>query len=216
MYKRVLQLQEDLKASVIVLDIDGTLKDLCKEHENALKATLEVQKVSYASKAIVLFVNKIAMSMVKLGAFSTNNTKQEILTFVFAILSFRNYKKFRKAYYANYENELCLFDDVKKLLNALEGKAEVYFATVNKQNYNLEECGIKADRIICEYNQKKLMTYLKLYAKFDIRKEKILIVGDNFFDDILSAKRLKVESLMVNRYGSKLKEVVCKILKISI
>lgn len=213
MNTNVLHAIEKTNCKVIIFDIDGTLKDLCLEHENALQHTLDEYNVGKFRRKLVLVLNKIAMSMVKTGMFSTNQTKQNVLIWMFSVLSGVKARKFNEEYFKQYSNQICLFEGAYELLEAINGKKIVYFSTINNQNYNLEECGIPQERILYTVGALKIATYKKLVESIGVNKSEVLIVGDNLFDDLLSAKLLGVKCLLVNNYNSKLKNVFCKRVK---
>ena len=198
--------------SVVILDIDGTLKDLCREHEIALRHTLTRFNIKPSIKKIILNVNKIAMSIVKIGIIPTNSMNQRVLTILFALLAGVKIQKFREEYFNNYTEQLYLFDGVCELLERLKKEKTVYFATINNQNYNLEKCGIPQDKIIYTKGILKVKTYMKLCKSISVNKKQVVIVGDNLFDDILSAKLLKVRYLLVNNYNSKFKKLICRLI----
>ncbi len=202
---------EQSNASVIILDIDGTLKDLCKEHSVALQMALRDCNVESIRKEIILFLNKCAMGMVKTGFFMTNNSRQKFLVSVFAILSGKKGKHFKEVYFKNYSNQIFVFDGIYELLKELKDIKTVYFATINRQNYNLEACGIPQERIVYTKGALKVTTYRKILNSIKAEKQEVVIVGDNIFDDLLSAKLLGVKCLLVNRYNSKLKALFCKL-----
>lgn len=211
MNKTVLQSIEKSRAKVIVLDIDGTLKDLCTEHTTALQITLQSFDVSVYRKKLILLINKIAMSMVKTGLFSTNHSKQNLLIKIYAILSGVKINTFSKEYFKSYTEQICLFEGATDLLNSLNSEKLLYFSTINKQNYNLEECGIPQERIIYTEGKFKVSTYREILKSIGVNKEDVVIIGDNIFDDLLSAKLLGVKCLLVNHYDSKLKAMFCKL-----
>lgn len=196
---------------VVIFDIDGTLKDLCKEHSNALQTTLEQFEVGKHRKKIVLAVNAIAMFIVKIGLISTNPSKQNFLVKIFAVLSGVRLIDFYDKYFENYTHELCLFEGSYELLTSLNKEKMVYFATINKQNYNLEECGIPQERIMYTEGAFKVATYNELLKNTNVNKDEVLIIGDNLFDDWFSAKHLGVKCLLVNRYNTKLKKIICRL-----
>lgn len=195
----------------IIFDIDGTLKDLCKEHTNAVELALKQFRVGRFRRGIILAINRAAMYLVKVGLLSTNPSKQNFLVKVYALIAGVKIVEFYDQYFENYTKELCLFDGVYELLTSLNTKRDAYFATINKQNYNLEECGIPQERIMYTEGAFKAATYNKLLKCFNIERNDVFIVGDNIFDDFFSAKQLGVNFLLVNRYNSKLKRVICKL-----
>ena len=209
MNKSVDKLIERYNPKVIVFDIDGTLKDLCKEHTNAVKLTLKQFEVGGVKSTAILALNRMAMFLVKIGLLSTNPSKQNFLVKTYACLAGVKLIEFYDQYFENYIREICLFDGVYELLTSLNKERQVYFATINKQNYNLEECGIPQERITYTEGAFKIATYNKLLKGFNVQPHEVIIVGDNFFDDFISAKHLGVKCLLVNRYNSKLKSVIC-------
>ena len=211
MNKSVINIMKHYNPKAIIFDIDGTLKDLCKEHTNAVKLALRQFEVGKSRNGVILAINRAAMYLVKTGLISTNTSKQNFLVKVYALIAGVKIVEFYEQYFENYTKELCLFDGTYELLAELNTKKDVYFATINKQNYNLEECGIPQDRIMYTEGAFKAATYNKLLKRFNLECHQVFIVGDNLFDDILSAKRLGVKCLLINRYNSKLKSVICKL-----
>lgn len=199
------------KPKVVIFDIDGTLKDLCKEHSNALQTTLEQFEVSKYRQKFVLVINMFAMFMVKTGLIPTNHSKQDFLVKIFAVVCGVRLIDFYDKYFENYTCELCLFEGAYDLLSSLNKEKEVYFATINKQNYNLEEYGIPQERIMYTEGAFKAATYNELLKNTNVNKDEVLIVGDNIFDDWASARHLGVKCLLVNRYNSKLKNIICRL-----
>lgn len=200
------------QAKLVIFDIDGTLKDLCQEHTNALRLTLKQYNVSKISSWFVLLINKVAMAMVKTGMFATNKRKQNLLLKVFGVMSCVKLDKFLDKYYENYAKQVELFDGTYELLNKIGLKKVVYFSTINKQNYNLESYGISQDRIVYTNRYFKVSAYKQILKAVNVQKQDVIVVGDNIFDDILSAKLLGVKCFLVNHYNSKLKKVFCRLI----
>lgn len=198
-------------AKVIIFDIDGTLKDLCEEHTNAVRNTVGKFVVNKFRRKVVLALNKFAMYVVKTGLIPTNNSKQNFLVKVYAILCGVKIVDFYEAYFENYIHEICLFEGAYELLTNLNGKKEVYFATINKQNYNLETCGISQERITYTDGAFKVATYNHIIKSIGVEKSDVVIVGDNIFDDLFSAKQLGIKCFLVNQYKNRLKRAICKL-----
>lgn len=214
MKERVLQQVTSLGAHVIVFDIDGTLKDLVREHKESLKGVVELVEKKTIRKKVVLSLDKVAMWFVKAGVLPTNGRMQRILMTIYATILNENKKCFNDSYMLFYDNENILFNDSKELLKDLLLDKEVYFVTINKQNYNLEEHGIIQERIIYTQAEKKKEAYRRLFDEKKLDKSKILIIGDNLFDDIKSAKKLGIECLLVDNYNSKTKRIIAKLLNV--
>lgn len=206
-----MQFVDKTNVKVIILDIDGTLKDLCREHTNAVKHTLKQFKVSGVKQKMVLAINKLAMYVVKTGLMPTNHSKQNFLVKLYAIICRVRIVDFYESYFENYTNELCLFDGAYDLLRNLNSEREIYFATINKQNYNLEVCGISQERISYTEGAFKVATYNRIIRNVGVDKSQVVIIGDNLFDDLFSARQLGVKCFLINRYKSRLKSLVCKL-----
>lgn len=211
MNESVMRFVERNNAKVIIFDIDGTLKDLCVEHTNAVKNTLQCFGVNKFKRKIVLTLNRLAMYLVKLGIITTNPSKQNFLVKIYALLCGIKIVDFYEEYFENYTKEFCLFEGVCDLLDALSGEKEVYFATINKQNYNLEACGIMQERIDYTDGAFKVATYNRIVKKLGVDKSEVVIVGDNLVDDLFSAKQLGIKCLLINRYCNRLKSVICRL-----
>ena len=74
--------------------------------------------------------------------------------------------------------------------------------------------GIIQDRIIYTTSQKKINAYQKLLEDKNLNKESLLIVGDNLVDDIRAAKKLGIDSLLVDNYNSTVKRFAAKLLNV--
>ena len=210
MKRNIISMINKYNPKVIIFDIDGTLKDLCKEHSNALRSTLKQYNVSNCRKRAVLVINRIVMFMVKTGLISTNHSKQNRLIKFLAVLAGRSVVDFYDKYFEAYEKQCCLFAGAYNLLTHLNNSKTVYFATTNCQNYNLEEYGIPQKRIMYTEGCFKVATYNRLLRSANVKCEDVLIIGDNLFDDWFSARRLGVKCLLVNQYNNKLKKIICK------
>ena len=211
MNNSVIQFVKKNNAKVVIFDIDGTLKDLCAEHTNAVRYTLCKFGVNKFKKNIVMAINKLAMYIVKTGFIPTNHSKQDFLLKVYAMICGVKMVDFYAVYFDNYTRELCLFDGACELLATLNSEKELYFATINNQNYNLEDCGIFQERITYTDGDLKVTTYSQLIKSIGIDKSEVVIVGDNIFDDFLSAKKLGVKCFLVNRYKNRPKSAICKL-----
>lgn len=211
MKKNIIGVINKYNPKVIIFDIDGTLKDLCKEHSNALRITLEQFNVTNFKMKFVLVINMIAMFIVKTGLIPTNHSKQNLLVKFFAVISGISIVDFYDKYFENYGKQCCLFAGVDNLLAYLNNSKTVYFATTNSQNYNLEEYGIPQKRIMYTEGSFKLATYNRILRRTNVKHEEVLVIGDNLFDDWFSAKRLGVKCLLVNQYNNKLKKIICKL-----
>ena len=211
MNKTIMKFAQRNNAKVIIFDIDGTLKDLCAEHTNAVKYTLNRFGVNKLKQDLVLALNRLAMYLVKLGVLSTNPSKQNFLVKIYAMLCRVKIVDFYETYFENYTHEFCLFDGAYELLENLNSEREVYFATINKQNYNLGSCGISQERISYTEGAFKVATYNRIIKSIGIDKSEVVIVGDNLLDDLFSANQLGVKCLVVNRYKSRLKGLICKL-----
>jgi len=215
MKQNVLEKITALDVEIIVLDIDGTLKDLASEHKETLSTVLNCFiKGKKTQKRMICLVDKIAMWFVKAGILPTNERMQRILTTMYAIFLFENISEFRKQYEFFYRKEIVIFDEMKQLLEEISKAKDIYFVTINKQNYNLEEQGIASDKIIYTMSKKKVKAYKRLIEEKKLDKSKILIVGDNLFDDIKSAKKLGIKYLLVDNYDSKFKRFIARILNV--
>lgn len=204
----------DGNADIIIFDIDGTLKDLVREHKTALKAGMKNIKNKKIRKNIVLLLDEVAMWFVKSGILPTNERMKKVLTKLYVFILNEDSEKFKNIYKAHYENTNILFKNIEKLLNKLLGEKDVYFVTINKQNYNLDSHGIIQDKIIYTTSQKKIKAYRKLLDDKKFDKRKLLIVGDNLIDDIRAAKKLGIDSLLVDNYDSAVKRFVAKVLNV--
>lgn len=215
MKERIMELIKEKDSEIIVFDIDGTLKDLIAEHTEALNKVLRnCIRWKELRKKLVLWLDRISMWFVKAGILRTNQRMQNILLTIYAIILGRNAYDFRELYKIFYEQENVLFSETKELLEQLSKSKEVYFVTINKQNYNLESQGINADRIIYTMSGSKKKAYQRLFKSKQLDKSKVVIIGDNLFDDVFAARKLGVKSVLVDNYNSKCKRFIANMLNV--
>ena len=204
-------------AKVVLLDIDGTVKDLVKEHQTALRVTVNgFNRGKNLRRRFVFFLDKIAMGFVKSGILSTNRDRQEFLLAVYAIILGKSISEFRELYNTFYNDKVIMFKGVKEMLEEVKSKKEVYFVTVNHQNFNIEKIGIDRENIYCVQARKKIYAYKTVLMMNDLDPEDALVIGDNIFDDIRPAKRLNCKYLLVDNYKSKFKRFLAKLFKVGI
>ena len=205
-------------ASEIMLDIDGTIKDLVKENTNALIYTMKIMnRVDLKLRGkFVLWINKINMYLVKTGFLPTNGLMQRILLLFYSILLLKKYNKFRNIYFDEYNKKDIFFDCVdKKMKELYANRKSLYLVTKNIQNENIlkYESLNMISRLVVETKKRiKYYTYRDLIEELDVAKENIIIVGDNFWDDVLPALILDLNVIWCNMYNCNLKKIAIKIL----
>ncbi len=202
---------------VILLDIDGTIKDLVKEHQTALRITVNgFNRGKNLRRKFVFFLDRIAMSFVKSGMLSTNRDRQEFLLGLYAIILGKSISEFRELYNTFYNDKVIVFRGVKEFIEEVGNKKKLCFVTVNGQNLNIEKLGIKREDIYCVQSKKKIYAYKTFLMMNDLDPEEILVVGDNIFDDIRPAKKLGCKCLLIDNYKSKFKRFLAKVFKVGI
>ena len=208
------------KSKVVMADIDGTLKDLVKENTDALIKTMkQLGGIDMSLRGrFVLSINKLNMYFIKTGLFPTNKIMQRILILIYSALLLKPYVKFRDCYFSNYNKENIWFEGVKeKLENIFTKQNEIYLVTKNIQNKSIEvsfiaHCIKKV--VISDNTKRKYYTYKKLIEEQDISKNNLVIIGDNFWDDVLPALAFGVKVIWCDMYNCRLKQVFIKILRI--
>lgn len=205
------------------VDIDGTLKDLAKENTSALIRTMKsMGKVNLKLRGkFVLWINKINMYFVKTGLLPTNSFMQKTLLFLYSVLLFKKYETFKNRYFKAYNKENIFFESAETIIGKLEDKGlKVYLVTKNRQNRRIlrltdKTIASKIERIIVgKKNKSKYVVYKSFISSRGISKKEVLIIGDNFWDDVLPAILLGVTVVWCNMYNSKLKALVINIFKL--
>ena len=205
------------EAAYVILDIDGTIKDLVKEHQTALRITVNgFNRGKKLRRSLVFFIDKIAMSFVKSGILSTNRDRQEFLLGLYALILGKSISEFRKLYDSFYEDKVIVFKGVKNLIKEVGQDKKVCFVTINPQNYNIEKLGVKKEEIYCVESKKKIYAYQTVMMMNDLDPEEIIVIGDNIFDDIRPAKKLGFKYLLVDNYNNKFKRFIAKVFKVGI
>lgn len=209
--------------SVVLMDIDGTVKDLVKENTDALIRTMK--RLDNVHKTIrgrlALGINKVNMYLVKTGLLPTNRTMQNILLHIYSFMTFKSFKKFKSVYFKEYNREHIFFDNSKDTLRYIyDNDMRMYFVTKNEQNESilgceeLKEFRYKMKLIVGKSGITKYSVYKDFMRKRGFRKYEVLMVGDNLFDDVIPAILLGINVVWCDMYGCRLKRFVLNILRI--
>lgn len=208
---------------IAAIDIDGTIKDLVTENTNALVITLKRMNNMHHSKRgkFVLWINKINMWFIKIGMLPTNSIMQNILLFIYSVLLLQKYNVLKNIYFKEYNKENIFFECSDNMIqNIIASDFKVYLITKNNQNKRMLK--LKDNNIIRNtqniiVGNKKLSKY-SMYKAFistkRISPNRVLIVGDNFWDDVLPSLLLGLKVVWCNMYNSKLKKLAINILKL--
>jgi len=189
----------------IVFDIDGTIKDLYKEHKAALIEAFKKLNIEKTIRAkLALWLNSFGMSFFKLGCLPTNSLMQNILIWIMSIVTFKNYKELKRSYYLSYPEKSILFEDMKCQILSLPFEMDIILASTNDYTLSTKH---ELCNMFC-VKELKEKTYKTIIQNINVPPSNILVVGDNFFDDYLPAKRLGCKTCMVNMYNSKLKDII--------
>lgn len=190
---------------LVVFDIDGTIKDLYTEHEIALKEAFKKLNIEKTNKVkFALWLNRVGMMFFKLGCLPTNCLMQNMLMRIMSGVTMSNYTKLKEYYYQSYPDNSILFEEIKKQIQSMPYDVDIILSSTN--NYTLstkvELCKVFH---VKELKGKK---YKTIVQSSNIPSANILVIGDNFFDDYLPAKRLGCKVCVVNMYNSKLKDII--------
>lgn len=214
---------DNINLFIATVDIDGTIKDLVKENTNSLINTMKRMGNIHLTKRgkFVLWLNRINMYFVKTGMLPTNSFMQNILLLVYSALLLKKYSEFKELYFEEYNNQNIFFDYAEEMIqNVVDKGLFVYLVTKNRQNkrmLELKENYIikKTVRLIVGYKSEiKYNVYKSFLSNRLLRSNEILIIGDNFWDDILPGILLGTSVVWCNMYNSRLKRIIMNILKI--
>lgn len=209
--------------SVVLMDIDGTVKDLVKENTDALIRTMKkLNNVDETIRGKLVFgVNKVNMYLVKTGLLPTNYTMQNILLHIYSFMTFKSFKRFKSVYFKEYNREHIFFDNSKDTLRYIyDNDMRMYFVTKNEQNESilgceeLKEFRYKMKLIVGKSGITKYSVYKEFMRKRGFRKYEVLMVGDNLFDDVIPAILLGINVVWCDMYDCRLKRIVLNILRI--
>lgn len=214
---------EDINLFMATVDIDGTIKDLAKENTNALTSVMKKMGNLHLTLRgkFVLWINKVNMYFVKTGLLPTNSFMRDILLFVYSAFLLKNHKNFKRLYFKEYNKENVFFERAEDMIqNIIDSGLIVYLITKNSQNRRimaLKDNNIvkkKLKLIIGNKKTTKYAVYRSFISNKFLQENELLIVGDNFWDDVLPGIFLGATVVWCNMYNSKLKKVVINILKL--
>ena len=215
------------KIYTALIDIDGTIKDLVKENNMALVYTMKkMGQVNLTLRGkFVLWINRINMYLVKTGLLPTNKFMQNILIWLYSVLLFKDYAEFKKNYFEAYNKRNIFFKDAEQMMkDVYYNNTSIFLISQNIQNANITTCEkneFKYSKIMRYVMQvitspKNIMKYY-MYKSFiednGIDKNHTVIIGDNFWDDILPGILLGTNVVWCNKYDSKLKNMAIKVLR---
>jgi len=203
---------------IVMLDIDGTIKDLVKENTDAIIKTMKIMdRVDLKLRGkLVLWINKINMYLIKTGLIPTNKFMQSVLLLTYSILLLKRYKQFKNIYFKEYNKEDVFFSGVEEKFDELYSNGKnIYLVTKNIQNQNILKCSnLKGISKLSIGKQKKLKyyAYKTLVEELGLAKKSVIIIGDNLWDDVFPALILGVNVIWCNMYSSKFKKIVISLL----
>ena len=192
---------------LVIFDIDGTIKDLYREHQTALIEALKALNILNTKRAkFALKLNNFGMGFFRIGCLPTNVLMQKLLIWIMSVVTFSDYKELRNLYYLNYPDKPILFEDMKQEIFSLSPDIKTVLASTNKYTLNIKQ---EICKVFCVEEPRKKI-YKDIIEGENVPFNKVLIVGDNFFDDYLPAKTLKCNVHIVNMYNSRIKKKLLK------
>lgn len=219
MESNIRKLIKEKGVMLFLIDIDGTLKDLTKEHMQVINDFLVVN--NNKKKRLILKINGFFMGFVKSGLFPTNKHTQAALCYINAILFNEKYLDFKKEYLQNYSELRIIFDRCYEMLDEIEKNGAKYIlVSKNEQSINFIKNNERLEKSILKISLSKgnkkdtfknAIEFHKNEYQNTIRDEQIVVIGDNFWDDIVPAMFLGIRFLWCNKYKSKVKKT-CNLL----
>lgn len=200
---------------LVLIDVDGTLGNLVQEHMLVIKEMVRV-RVNLETKKIYdfrIWLNKIFMIFVRIGIFPTNKNMQIILCFINSILFIEPFESFKEEYLRESMITKKAFVSSGQFLNELE-RLNVKYLLVSKnpRSNRFFYDSISKPITISKNSGNKLDIFKEVIKRvsfnegYDILPEQVLVIGDNFWDDIVPAMKLNLNVLWCNKYQSKIKE----------
>ncbi|MBR5227767.1 MAG: HAD family hydrolase [Clostridia bacterium] len=194
---------------LVIVDVDGTIKDLYREHNKAIEMTFQNLRIEKSLRAkFAMWLNKFGMMFFKLGCLPTNAKMQHALLRILSIVTLNNYEVVKELYYRNCRQFSIVFKDIKQELLTLPENVKVILASTNHYTVT-ENLKLRNEFGVSEIRNK---IYKDILKKEKIKPERVLVIGDNFFDDYVPAKCLGCKVYLVNNYNSCLKAGICKLI----
>lgn len=201
-------LSTNKKIKNILMDVDGVVKDLYKEHSEALKLTIgETNKTN--RKKLILKINKLSRSLIGCGLLPTSSIMQKILTVFYSIILLENPLDFYNKYKYNYRKQYYIFEEVVNYINSISPNYNIVFVSLNTHSKALANYGLKGYNIhTTKYGKKELIKTLMKNHK--MTTEDTILIGDNYIHDYFPAKAIGIKVLIVNCYNNDLKNQIKK------
>ncbi len=219
MYSKITEYIKEHNIRIVLVDVDGTLKDLAGEHMMTVQEMVRMRasKKTIEIYNIIIYINAFLMWFVKTGLLPTNENMQIVLCFINSFMFGESFQSFKEEYIKEYSYIKKIFKGSYDLLDDIQNAGAKYIlVSKNKQSINFfEEKPIfeRGEIIICCSDKSKLSSFVQaIYSvtrnrEYTLLSEQILIIGDNFWDDVIPAKDLGARVIWCNKYNSRLKAI---------
>ncbi len=174
---------------IILFDLDGTV------FEDFLKADKEYIEKTFKKKYLVLLIDKIARVINSFDILSNNMKMLKLRLLIYSLFSFKKYNKVLE----DYEN---WYIDIAS--SYLKNKTRISISRLKDMGFNIIIISNNsfASKIslndICLVTPKSKKSYIKTLFS-DISNNICYFVGNNYIDDICTAKKCNVKSIYVGK-----------------
>lgn len=202
------KLSSNEKIKNVLMDVDGVVKDLYREHKEALKITIgETKKIK--REKLIKKINEFSRPLIGCGVIPTNSIMQKLLVVFYALLLFENPAKFYNSYKRNYKNQYYVFEDVVEYINSISFDYNIIFVSLNTHSKDLKNYGLIGYLIYTtKHGKKKLIK--DLMNEYKMTLEDTILIGDNYIHDYIPAKSIGIDILIVDCYENGLKKKIKK------
>lgn len=223
MFNNFKKIVEQKGIRFVISDIDGAIKDIVLKHMLVIEGMIKVRNNMKKYEGVIK-LNYFFMNFVKVGIFPTNRNMQLIICYLNSILLGISFKRFACEYFCNFNMIEEKFENSNELLKFMRDIGLKY-VMVSNDPQNKDFCtdetkdkhypkviiNTKGDKF--DVFKKLLKTELNPYGK-PILTEEILVIGDNLWDDVIPAIRLKMNVLWCDKYDSKTKRFVNRLIRL--
>ena len=180
----------------IIMDLDGTLFD------DFFEADRKIITQIFSSNNFVLFIDTVARIINNLGFIKNTTSILKLRLFVYSFLSLKSYKKVILEYKKSYSK--CAYEALKRNYHYIEELKKLKYTVLIFSNNRYSKPISSVYKVFIVKNKPKKIKELYNYYKEQVS----FVVGDNYFDEILPARKLSIPNIFIKNKKPSIKRML--------